>query len=75
MSGDSFGAALAVGNFRGAENSANGRPLHDLAVGVPGEALRSGEVRVIYGSADGLQSGGAQRWSLPDPMELGASTR
>jgi hypothetical protein len=52
-SGDQFGAALSAGDF-------NGDGFADLAVGAPGENLRSavdaGAVNVLYGSPGGLQS-------------------
>lgn len=45
--GDQFGWALAVGRF----NSDN---YDDLAIGVPGKNGSRGEVRIVYGSASGL---------------------
>ena len=51
--GDSFGAALAKGDF-------NGDQITDLAVGAPGEgvggAVAAGAVSVFYGSQTGLGS-------------------
>lgn len=46
--GDNFGAALATGDF-------NNDGYGDLVVGTPGEDDNSGELRVLYGSARGLQ--------------------
>jgi hypothetical protein len=50
---DSFGSALASGDFNG-----DGHP--DLAIGVPGEdfgaTFNAGAVNVLYGKADGLES-------------------
>ncbi len=54
---DSFGAALAAGNF-------NGDGFADLAVGVPwediGDVLSAGAVNGLYGSGSGLSSAGGQ---------------
>ena len=51
---DSFGAAVAKGNF-------NGDEFFDVAVGAPGERVGSvglaGAVNVLYGSEDGLGGG------------------
>jgi len=61
--GDSFGWALAVGDF-------NGDGFFDLAVGVPWEDVGSvesaGAVNVIYGGSDGLSSTGDQLWTQYD---------
>jgi hypothetical protein len=58
-SGDSFGAALAVGDF---DNDGH----DDLTVGIPGEdigsTVDSGMVSVIHGSATGLTSIGDDSW-------------
>jgi hypothetical protein len=58
--GDSFGAALASGDL-------NGDGHADLAIGVPGESIKTtagaGAVNVIYGSGSGLSSTGNQLWS------------
>ena len=57
--GDSFGAALAAGDF---DNDGN----DDLTVGIPGEdngaIVDSGMVSVIHGSAAGLTSIGDEIW-------------
>jgi hypothetical protein len=54
---DSFGAALAVGNF-------NGDDFDDLAVGVPGESVGAvqgaGAINVLFGTASGLTGAGSQ---------------
>jgi FG-GAP repeat len=54
---DSFGAALAVGDF-------NGDGFDDLAVGVPGESVgtveAAGAVNVLFGTAGGLTGAGSQ---------------
>jgi hypothetical protein len=54
---DSFGASLAAGDV-------NGDGFFDLAVGVPGENVGSvadaGAVTVLFGSADGITTTGAQ---------------
>ncbi|HEV2871151.1 MAG TPA: integrin alpha, partial [Actinomycetota bacterium] len=51
---DSFGAAVAKGNF-------NGDEFFDVAVGAPGERVGSiglaGAVNILYGSEDGLGGG------------------
>lgn len=57
--GDSFGAALATGDF-------NADGFADLAIGVPGEGLgtkdNAGIVTVLYGSLIGLLASGSQVW-------------
>ncbi|MBB2915096.1 hypothetical protein FHS43_006416 [Streptosporangium becharense] len=62
---DSFGAALATGDF-----DADGRD--DLAIGVPGEGLTDnqrameygdGTVNVVYGSRGGLRTARSEAWS------------
>jgi len=57
---DSFGAALAAGDF-------NDDGFDDLAIGVPledvGAIVDAGAVNVIYGSAGGLTAAGNQFWN------------
>ena len=57
---ESFGFALAVGDF-------NGDGLFDLAIGAPGENVgvdTGGDVSVLYGKdSDGLDSDNGQQWS------------
>jgi hypothetical protein len=54
---DSFGAALAVGDF-------NGDDFDDLAVGAPGESVGTvegaGAVNILFGTVDGLTGVGSQ---------------
>jgi hypothetical protein len=65
--GDSFGAALAAGDFNG-----DGRA--DLAVGVAEENNSSGVVQVLYGSAaSGLTATGSQLWSQNSPGIAGGA--
>src|SRR5687767_621556 len=65
---DEFGAALAHGDF-------NGDSYDDLAVGVPEEAVATGSVHVIYGSATGLQatSPDDQRLTVASPGVQGST--
>jgi hypothetical protein len=60
QSGDSFGDALATGDF-------DGDGFVDLAIGVPGETVggfaTAGAVEILYGSAPGLTAGGDQLWT------------
>jgi hypothetical protein len=67
--GDSFGAALASGDF-------NGDGITDLAAGAPfedvGSILDAGAVSVLFGTADGLTGGGpllTQAPSLPEESD------
>jgi hypothetical protein len=57
--GDSFGEALAVGDFDGDAHD-------DLAIGSPGENIAgvvdAGVVHVLYGAGSGLSSRGDQLW-------------
>jgi FG-GAP repeat len=71
--GDSFGEALAAGDF-------DGDGFTDLAIGVPNEdlgaATTTGAVTVIYGSASGLTLAGNQFWAqdstgIADQSEIG----
>jgi hypothetical protein len=57
---DSFGEALAAGDFNG-----DGRA--DLAIGAAGENNFTGVVHVLYGSASGLTASGSQLWSQDSP--------
>jgi hypothetical protein len=58
--GDGFGGSVATGDL-----NRDGHP--DLAIGVPGEGAGAdygaGAVNVLYGSAGGLTTRGAQLWS------------
>jgi len=74
--GESFGFALAIGDF-------DGNGFDDLAIGAPGEdvslsngmgvAPNAGAVNVIYGSQSGLNGAGAQVWSQESPGIEGIS--
>ena len=63
-SGDAFGFALAAGQF------GNG-PAADLAVSAPGADRlpdpNTGDVHVLYGSATGVWTAGAQLWNQDSP--------
>jgi hypothetical protein len=65
--GDSFGRALAAGDF-------NRDGYADLAVGVPGHQLQgadnAGAVDILYGSASGLVAAGRQSWHQ-DSTDIG----
>ncbi len=54
-----FGTAVASGDF-------NGDGFEDLAVGSPGDTVKSksnsGSVTVVYGTVDGADEANAQRW-------------
>jgi disulfide bond formation protein DsbB len=71
-SGDSFGNALASGDF-------NGDGRDDLAVGVffedagASEIANAGVVNVLYGSATGLTASGNQEWYQDSPGILDES--
>ncbi len=66
---DSFGYALAAGDF-------NGDGHVDLAVGVSGEtigtALYAGAVQILYGASKGLTATGNQLWHQGSPGIQGA---
>jgi hypothetical protein len=69
-SGDAFGFALAAGQF-------GKGPGADLAVGAPGADrppdANTGDVHVLYGSATGVSTAGAQLWNQDSPgVEDGA---
>jgi FG-GAP repeat len=70
--GDSFGDALATGDF-------NQDGYADLAASVPGEAVGTrygaGAVSVLYGSAGGLTSTGGQLFTQESPSVPGAAER
>jgi FG-GAP repeat len=70
--GDSFGSALATGDF-------DGDGFADLAVGVPSEAVgaveSAGAVNVIYGSSGGLTAPGNQRWTQNSSGVVGTAER
>ncbi len=59
VGGEKFGSSLAAGDF-------DGDDYIDLAIGVPYEVIGGiaavGSVNVIYGSEDGLDTDGDQRW-------------
>jgi hypothetical protein len=62
---DTFGQALAAGDFNGdgRDDLAVGIPFEDLG-GTPSGGIQSaGAVEVIYGSATGLNAANNQRWS------------
>jgi hypothetical protein len=58
---DHFGSALVAGNFN--NDTRNGRPCIDLAIGVPGEGIGSralaGSVNVLYGGSSALSAANA----------------
>ena len=68
--GDTFGWALAAGNF-------NGDAFDDLAIGVPYEDLAGqvdvGAVHILYGTAAGLAAAGSQFWTQDNPSMLDIS--
>ena len=69
--GDTFGASLAAGAFKGFA------PQSGLALGAPGESvgavLGAGAVSAIYGSASGLAAAGNQIWSQNSPGVVDSS--
>src|SRR5262249_17876769 len=70
--GDSFGDALAAGDF-------DGDGYDDLAVGVPNEARNSaahaGIVQIFYGSGGGLRTSKQMLFSQDSPGILGAAEK
>jgi hypothetical protein len=58
VDGDRFGTTLVAGDY-GREDA--GRAYADLAIGVRGRSR--GEVRVIYGTSQGLAAAGVQTWA------------
>ena len=66
--GDSFGDALAAGDF-------DGDGAADLAIGAPGENVGhvAGVVHVLYGSGAGLAAAGSQLWSQDSPGIAGVA--
>lgn len=66
VAGDSFGAALAAGNF-------NNDAYTDLAIGIPGDDAGAGSIRILYGSGTGLGSAAnlAQGGTAEDSAEAG----
>ena len=67
--GDGFGSALTTGDF-------DGDGFDDLAIGVPGAnsgRAGAGAVNVLYGSANGLNTAGNQRWKQDHPDIIGAA--
>jgi disulfide bond formation protein DsbB len=64
--GDSFGFAVAAGDF-------NGDSRADLAIGAPGENDLAGVVHVLYGTASGLTASGSQLWSQDSPGIAGVA--
>ncbi|MBI4584543.1 MAG: M4 family metallopeptidase, partial [Planctomycetes bacterium] len=68
--GDRFGFALAAGDF-------NGDSVADLAIGAPDEgygAAEAGVVHVVYGSGNGLVSGGQAASELITQAHANASS-
>ena len=72
--GDMFGLALASGNFDGDANQ--GRPIDDLAIGVPHEDIGiradTGGVQVLYSSTAGVSSDD-EFWHQAAPEVEGAN--
>ena len=70
QSGDSFGDALAAGDF-------NNDGFDDLAIGVPGETVGGSRTPArstcFYGSAAGLTAAGDQLWHQDVPGVLGTA--
>jgi hypothetical protein len=65
---DTFGAALAAGDF-------DGDGADDLAIGNPVDrvrGVRAGAVTVLRGSSSGLTAEGASRWTQASPSVPGA---
>jgi hypothetical protein len=70
LANDHFGLALTVGDF-------NGDGFDDLAIGVPNATVNNhfaaGAVNILYGTASGLRTNGAQFWSKNSSGILGTS--
>lgn len=62
--GDQFGISLWAANF-------DGDPYEDLAVGIPlenvGSDANSGAVLILFGTSNGLATGGAESWTQASP--------
>src|SRR5690606_8314692 len=65
--GDGFGRSLTTGDF-------DDDGYADLAIGVPSDN-GEGAVNIIYGSADGLDAAGDQRWTQDSAGVLGIAER
>ena len=74
--GDQFGGTLEAGNFG---NDQPGGCYDDLVIAARGEVVNgqdaAGTVQVLYGSAIGLSTVGAQLWSVDSPGIVGTPGR